>query len=99
MYTNQQIVADLLAHMRLCGGLMRDWYVGIAADARDRLFSGHGVKQVTDSWIFRLAHSHLDARAVEEYFHKTIGTRGGPGGGDASTCSVYAYRIAPHTTE
>jgi len=76
-----------------------DWYVGIAANPRDRLFNGHCVDKDRDTWIYRECMSCDAARDVEAYFTNAVGTCGGPGGGDNSTCYVYAYIIKPHTTE
>ncbi len=99
MTSNEQIAVAILAYMQRCGGAVYNWYVGIAANAPDRLFSGHSVDKLNDAWIFRQAQSHIDARAIEDYFHKNVGTQGGPGGGDSGTRCVYAYRIATHTVE
>ena len=99
MTTNQQIVSDIVAYMGQWGGAARDWYVGIASDARDCLFARHAVVEHGDAWIYRQAGTDRDARSVENYFHQTLGTKGGPGGGDASTRYVYAYRITSRTVE
>ena len=58
----------------------------------------HAVNERADAWIYDTCSSSKDAREVEQHFIAQ-GTRGAPGGGDASTKSVYAYRIAPHTVE
>jgi hypothetical protein len=81
------------------GGRYREWYVGIAADARKRLFTDHGVREKGDMWIFRTFASADDARKVEDYFVNTLGTDGGPGGGDDDSKSVYAYHKEAHTTQ
>ena len=94
-----QIVAEIEAHIKNCGGTFRQWYVGIATDARDRLFNDHRVREKGDAWIFRPAGTHQMARKIEDHFVNRLGTRGGAGGGGNTTCSVYAYRIAPHTVE
>jgi len=94
----QIVISEILAHIRLCGGGYPDWYVGIAAEPKDRLFNSHGVRQ-GDAWIHRECDSSAAAREVEAYFVKTLGAAGGPGGGDYSTTHVYAYKIAPHTVE
>lgn len=89
-YSYAQIVAEIDAHMRQCGGRASDWYVGIAANAEDALFSRHQVHRQRDSWIFRQAPSDAIARQVEKAY-LDAGHDGGPGGGDASTTFVYAY--------
>lgn len=93
------IVSEIDAHISKCGGVYSHWYVGVAEDARDRLFSDHNVKKEGDAWIFRTAMSDAVARQVEDYFIGQRGTRGGSGGGSVRSTSVYAYRIAPHTAE
>jgi hypothetical protein len=95
--SKDQIIAEIDAYIRKGGGAYRSWYVGIASDPRERLFSDHGVKEKSDYWIYREATSATVARAVEEYFLKVKGTDGGPGGGDSGTRFVYAYKKAYHT--
>jgi len=97
--SQQQIAREIQEYMRQRGGTSRTWYVGIARDARARLFSDHGVREHSDAWIFRRAASSADARSVEKYFIDQCGTDGGPGGGDAYTVFVYAYKKASHTRE
>lgn len=94
-----QIVAEIEAHIRKCGGIFRQWYVGIATDARDRLFNDHRVREKGDAWIFRPAGTHQMARHTEDHFVNRLGTCGGTGGGGGATRTVYAYKIAPHTVE
>lgn len=96
MATGQSIINDINAYMQKCGGKASDWYVGIAADARARLFNDHCVNEKTDAWIYRQADTSTMARSVEDAYHKS-GHDGGPGGGDNSTVFVYAYRKGSHT--
>ncbi len=77
------------------GGQYSSWYVGIAANPRDRLFSDHGVNE-EGAWIFDSCASSAAARHVEEYFIN-LGCDGGTGGGDESTKAVYAYMKQSHT--
>jgi hypothetical protein len=98
MATAQKIIADIDAHMQARGGTNSDWYVGIAADPRERLFVAHCVDEKNDVWIFRQADSHTIARAVEKAYH-AVGCKGSHGGGDDTTTFVYAYRITPSTSE
>ncbi len=95
--SNQQIVNDIEAYIQRNGGPYRAWYVGIAKDARSRLFSDHGVREHGGTWIYAQAASSADARAIEQYFIEQRGTDGGPGGGDATTDMVYAYKKGPGT--
>ncbi len=88
-YTEQQIYNDILAHVG--NDTKRVWYVGIASDVRQRLFTDHSVSEANGSWIYRQATSSDHARNVEAALFK-LGFDGGPGGGDNTTDYVYAYR-------
>ncbi|BBO24370.1 MAG: hypothetical protein L6Q31_11755 [Fimbriimonadaceae bacterium] len=90
--TKQSIVNDILTYMKECGGSAREWYVGIATNATNRLFSDHGVNESNGAWIYRTADSSDDAREIEQYFINRVGTDGGSGGGDGFTKMVYAYK-------
>jgi hypothetical protein len=67
-----------------------DWYVGIAADPRDRLFNDHNVDEQNGFWIYEQATSASVARQVEKAYLDT-GHDGGGGGGDEESTYVYAY--------
>lgn len=85
----------------LSGAGVKNWnevYAGIAADARDRLFNGHGVGEKTDVWIYEDAGTSQAARAIEQLLLQK-GAKGGPGGGDGDTRFVYAYKITARTRE
>lgn len=90
-YTKQQIIADIDEYMVQHGGPNSAWYVGIASNARDRLFDGHNVSENGGVWIYSQATSASVAREVEKAY-LDAGCDGGSGGGDASTLYVYAYR-------
>jgi hypothetical protein len=91
------VVADIAAHIKANGGRYRDWYCGIAADPRDRLFGAHQVS-VQGAWIYRNCGSDHAARRVEDHFHN-LGCQGAGGGGGRDTVYVYAYKITPFTRE
>lgn len=95
--SNQEIANEIKNYIANAGSSYNTWYVGIAQDARARLFNDHGVKEKEDLWIYRTASTSEDARIIEDYFINTLGTDGGPGGGDETTKRVYAYKKAPHT--
>jgi len=97
-YSKQQIVRDIEEYMRKNGGPASQWYIGIATNARERLFQDHNVQEKGDAWIFRQAESSQAAREVEKDVVDRLGTDGGAGGGDASTDKVYAYKKKSHTT-
>ncbi|GLV14738.1 hypothetical protein Heshes_24220 [Alicyclobacillus hesperidum] len=95
--SEETIKSEIDAHIQQCGGAYSNWYVGIAADARDRLFSDHTVDEKKDAWIYRNAENSTVARRIEKYFIETLGTDGGPGGGSDQTTYVYAYKKNAHT--
>jgi len=98
--TKEQIVSDLKIYIRDLGGEYSKWYIGIAADARKRLFDDHKVEERGGKgWIFRKCESSDIAREIEKYFIDTLGTAGGSGGGDDDTDKIYAYKITPTTIE
>lgn len=90
--TANRVAAEIKAHIDSRGGPHSSWYVGIATDPRDRLFSQHGVDEKNGNWVYRTLSTSAEAREIEDYFVNTLGTDGGPGGGDHDTKSVYAYR-------
>ena len=49
-HTAAQIIEAIETYVEEGGGLWALWYVGIAADARDRLFSDHKVREHGDAW-------------------------------------------------
>ncbi|MDA2936473.1 hypothetical protein MYX06_04615 [Patescibacteria group bacterium AH-259-L05] len=97
--SKEVIIKEIMAHIKSRGGKYSDWYVGIASDARARLFNDHNVNEESDAWIYREAGDSEVAREIEEYFVNTLGTDGGSGGGDHTTKFVYAYKKKSHTTE
>ena len=74
----------------------RQWYVGIASDVEDRLFSDHKVAK-NDPWAYSEADTAAVARSVEKHF-LDHGCDGGPGGGDSDTRIVYVYLKSSRTT-
>ena len=97
--TALEIRDEIVKHISENGGQYEDWYVGIAADPKDRLFNDHNVSEEDDLWIYCPARSSAVARKVEKYFIDVKDTKGGPGGGDDNTRYVYAYVIGSHTLE
>ena len=95
--TTMSIIDVIKNHIRESGYGYSSWYVGIARDAKDALFSRHGVREKNDWYIARPAGSSRAARQIETYFVNVLGTAGGPGGGDYSTDMVYAYKMSNHT--
>ena len=91
-----QAVATIDSFMRQVGGTKGDWYVGISAKPRQRLFDDHAVHEQLDAWILQQTLSSDIARAVEKAYLDT-GHCGGPGGGDSLAIFVYAYRKSTRT--
>jgi hypothetical protein len=80
------------------GRYYSEFYVGIATDPVDRLTKGHGVSQSIPH-IYWNSPLHTNVvRQIEDLFLKK-GAKGGPGGGDNSTCFIYAYKITPNTRQ
>ncbi|NQT81050.1 MAG: hypothetical protein HQ555_11755 [Candidatus Aminicenantes bacterium] len=93
----QEIIDDIKEHIDKSRFPYSSWYVGISKDARDRLFNGHKVNEKDAWWIYRQASSTQTAREIEDYFVNTLGTDGGPGGGDEDADMVYAYKKESYT--
>ncbi len=87
--SKQEIIDDITKHFN--GKKYSECYVGIATDARKRLFSDHNVSEENGHWIFQSASSHTVAREIERHF-LVAGMDGGEGGGDESSDKVYAYK-------
>lgn len=98
MFSEQQIMNEVIVHMTKYDGKYQDWYAGVTADAKAMLFSHHGVKESSDAWICRQCDSNVAAREVERYFMKK-GCKGGPVGEEKSTRYFYAYMMQPHTRQ
>jgi hypothetical protein len=91
MATAQQVIAHIDGYMKKFPNTTnRQWYVGIATDARQRVFNDHQVSEQLDAWAYMAADSSAIARSVEAIYHNA-GCDGGPGGGDNMTVVVYAY--------
>lgn len=92
------IVGEICSHATQEGSGYRNWYCGITADPKQRLFEEHNVPKENAWWIHRRAQSEQNARDTEAHL-LSLGFKGGPGGGDASAAHVYAYRILNSTAE
>jgi hypothetical protein len=90
-----QIISEMDAHIRVCGGKNSDWYFGVAADAMTRLFNEHRVDPYS-SWIFRIADDAGIARMVAAAYHK-VGCDGVIDTEAGSALAVYAYQKTPKT--
>ena len=92
--TEDEIKSEIKSFIDDCGGPYSTWYVGISENPEDRLFNGHKVDKNNDKWIIEEASSSDAARRIEKYFVYTLGTAGGPGGGDEDAIYVYAYKMS-----
>lgn len=95
--TKQEIINDINTYMTN-SKYYSDWYIGIAKNARERLFNDHNVQEKGDLWIFRQASNNTIAREIENFF-LAKGCKGGDGGGDHTTMYVYAYKITSNTRQ
>jgi hypothetical protein len=104
LYAEQKIMCEVAVHMSKYGVNYQEWYAGVAADPKARLFNDHGVKETGDAWISRQCVNAASARDIERYFMKK-GCKGGQAGEvsevseDKSTLFFYAYMIQPHTRQ
>jgi hypothetical protein len=96
--TAQEVYNEIVAYLAVHYGtdFIKSWYVGIASNVDDRLFSDRHVDRENGGWIWRQALNAEHARAAEAMLLER-GHDGGPGGGDHSTTYVYAFRIEPGT--
>lgn len=97
--SKEVIIQEIMDHMKNSSPKdtpYKKFYIGIAADATDRLFKGHSVDREKDIWIYRIASSDNVAREIEKHFLDK-GFDGGPGGGDEGTKQVYCFLQNSHT--
>ncbi len=88
----EQEIDDLI---HKSGANYREWYVGLAINPRERLFTGHNVSEQSGVWLFRDAGSEVGARDIEAIFLKK-GCKGGTFKRDSSR-HVYAYKMTRTT--
>lgn len=86
-----QVVSEILDYVRKNGGAYSQWYAGIAADPKKRLFDDHGVIH-NSLWIHSGDCGGSEAARVIEKYLLSKGFDGGDGGGSYDTRFVYAYR-------
>ncbi len=91
------LLNEIVGHIQKIDTMFVRWYVGIASDVEARLFEDHRVDRNGD-WIYGRCADHETARQIERALLQ-LGCTGGPGGGDASTIYVYAYRKTPSTIQ
>ena len=70
MSTAQQIIAHIDGYMQKFPNTKNSqWYVDIASDVRQRLFSDHRVSEQLDGWACMTADASGTARSVEAAYH------------------------------
>ncbi|MBP6989321.1 hypothetical protein KBB48_00930 [Candidatus Shapirobacteria bacterium] len=94
-----RIISDIKSYAAQHPSKWKDWYFGIAADPKQRLFVDHSVTEKGDVWIYRPCINSESARKIEDYFVNNLETKGDVGGGDNDTKYVYAYLITSHSRE
>ncbi len=60
-----EIVSEMKLYIDQSGGGYQSWYVGIAEDAKTRLFIDHSVQEQGPYWRYDTAASDADARDAE----------------------------------
>lgn len=91
------IIEEVEEHVLKNGSDFREWYVGVTADPKTRLFSQHRLKRTGDAWISRRAIDGPQAREVAGYFVSVRNAKGGAGASDVDGEYFYAYKIKAHT--
>lgn len=95
----QALVNEIKNYISKNGGSYPGWYVGITSNPESRIFGDHNVNKHGGAWVHGVAQSSQEAREVESYFFNVLGTDGGPGGGDFTSTTVYAYRKTIYTKQ
>ena len=96
--SSQDAYNDIINYMNSHGYAANYWYVGIASDWEQRLFSDHNVDRNKGVWIARQCAGDVYSRAVEQSLLK-LGCSGGQGGGENTTVFVYAYLMTLATKQ
>lgn len=96
--TKEKIKSDIRSYIGKHGQGQYGWYIGIAKNARERLFDDHNVNE-NGAWIYDEAINSAIAREIEVELISVLKTKGGDGGGDENTKFVYAYQITGSTKE
>lgn len=93
-----QAIQAIENYVRKCGRDYTQWCAGVAADPVDRLLRHHGVAEEGDGcgWITYQCATGQEAREIRDHF-VAKGMKGAVGSVDASTTSVYAFKITGTT--
>jgi hypothetical protein len=86
----EQIRDEILAYLRMQGGVSASWYIGITSEIERRLFGDHRVPPANHWYICRQAASPEVAHEAERAL-LALGFDGGPAREDDAGVFVYAY--------
>ena len=98
IFSVQQIKYEFLAYMKEFGGSFNQWYVGVANNPEQVLFSQHNVDREKDYWIFKPALSFRATTTVLQYFREKLKTDGADVGvGSDEMTYVYTFKKSATT--
>lgn len=99
IYSVQEIKFEFLAFIKKHGGDFSDWYIGIAADPKDKLKAHHKVDQDKDAWTYKQALTFQACRTVQRFFQDKLNMDGEPLlRGDEDTDCVYLFKKNERTS-
>lgn len=93
------VVNDIVCYIRKTQTPLDEWYVGIAKDAKVRLFEDHRVNKNMDYWIYRKCLSNDAACRVKQCLITKYQMDGGLNSAGYALRFVYAYKKERHTKE
>ena len=85
------IKSEMKEYVSGWSGRYFEWCVGIAENAKQRLFGDYHVNEKSDAWIYRAASSSDIARKIELYFID-IGAKSDPRTRNEYS-EIYLYKI------
>ena len=99
VYSVQQIKFEILAYIKEFGGEFNEWYVGIAADPKKKMFEEHSVHKEEDIWLYKQALTFAACKTIQDYFLKILEVDGvSVTGGNEDTDCVYLYKKSVRTS-
>jgi hypothetical protein len=90
--SREDMIEDLELHMRKSGGVLSEWCVGAAKDARAPFFQRHLAADLGDGLAYREAYTSSAADAVIEHLVKSDGLRQDREAVPESGRIVFVYR-------
>lgn len=99
IYSVQEIKFEFLAFIKENGGNFSDWYIGIAADPKNKLMAEHRVDRDKDAWTYKQALTFQACRTVQRFFQDKLNMDGEPLlRADEDTDCVYLFKKNERTT-